>query len=369
MISDLSRVIKYSHKEPSSNEFRNSRKENLGDVYTCKVGASLWIPIESIIHFSTGSRFQESQYCSYIINETLSGIQKEIKARTELEQRINEDRMMKMDSIAHLGFENALDKFGGQSSYSESRLKSASIISTSIDDIDSSSYVSIQSEDIVQSIPKNNCVENKTAPKFDKVSTIKNPKELDDSKDSDQTMYSSPSRNQAQSNSPDIHQDESVGSEVVVSPSKCPNGKTIFIVDKILDDRINKQGFKEYLIKWKGFDDEENSWEIERNIFDTNVLRKYLAQKLLNKLRATDEARIQGSDTCRAIEVMKNGIHLLNTMLTIAAARPRKKKCPFCLHDFNIGGIAPHIKSHSGKPNFDLIKQVCNIADIDWYKG
>ena len=40
-------------------------------------------------------------------------------------------------------------------------------------------------------------------------------------------------------------------------------------VEKILDKRVNKAGFTEYLVKWRSFDDpEENTWEPVDNLGD-----------------------------------------------------------------------------------------------------
>ncbi len=353
VVTDLSRVIRSYRKENLDNEFKNGSEENLCDVYTCKVGASLWVPIEAIVHYTTGSKFEENQYSSYLIDEATSEIHKEIKTQNELESKIKEDRMMKMDSMSHMGFGRALHNFG-LLPHSETRSRSTSQLSTSIDDFDSSSYMSTESDNIVESSSHKSSSANDTVTEPEEISPVKSNESHDTSVD-DSTMrsISSPSKRD----------------KIRMSPSNCANGSTIFIVDKILDHRINKHGAKEYLIKWKGFGDDENTWEIQKNILDTNILRKYLAQNLIDKLQATSEANVQGSDTCRVIEIMKEGIHLLNTMLTITPPKPRKNRCPFCFQDFNMSGIGPHLKLHSEQPNFDLLKQVTKIADIDWYKA
>ena len=42
-------------------------------------------------------------------------------------------------------------------------------------------------------------------------------------------------------------------------------------VEKILDKRVNKTGFTEYLVKWRSFDDpEENTWEPVDNLGDAD---------------------------------------------------------------------------------------------------
>lgn len=39
-----------------------------------------------------------------------------------------------------------------------------------------------------------------------------------------------------------------------------------YIVDEVLDVRFNSRGKLEYFIKWKGYQDDENTWEPEENV-------------------------------------------------------------------------------------------------------
>jgi len=50
-----------------------------------------------------------------------------------------------------------------------------------------------------------------------------------------------------------------------------------FVVEKILTHRFNKKGKKEYYLKWKGFPEEENTWEPAENLNCTDLVEAYEA--------------------------------------------------------------------------------------------
>lgn len=51
-----------------------------------------------------------------------------------------------------------------------------------------------------------------------------------------------------------------------MADSSSEAGEEVYIVESILDKRITKKGRVEYLIKWKGYDDDsDNTWEPEQN--------------------------------------------------------------------------------------------------------
>jgi chromodomain protein Y len=39
-----------------------------------------------------------------------------------------------------------------------------------------------------------------------------------------------------------------------------------FVVEEVLDARLNTRGKFEYFIKWKGFQNDESTWEPEENV-------------------------------------------------------------------------------------------------------
>ena len=46
-------------------------------------------------------------------------------------------------------------------------------------------------------------------------------------------------------------------------------------VKKIEDKRINKKGQVEYLVKWRGLKDRENSWEPRENLDCENLIKEF----------------------------------------------------------------------------------------------
>ena len=328
IIGNLADIIKYSCQDSDD-------ESALCEIYFCKTGASLWIPAESVMYLSPGLKHGESHYLSSWAKEILSNVRDEMIADQGFKSIMREEQMKKNDAsrvkewhdiesdVENL--ENGDDNFSSwsdtQSSGSSGSYQSS--ILSQIDD-DQEEGDDNSSNDGINDICNGDVVS--------RINTQDSVKPLLD------------------------------------SPSKFDGKGTIFTVERIIDNRVLKNGAKEYLIKWKGFNDEENTWENERNILDTNILRKYLAQTTFKRLRSSPEANIMNSTTSRVMKVLETGMHFLDTSLMIKSYKGQKVKCPFCFMNFGSNGLGPHINfNHSKEKNFEIIKSVAKLADIEWY--
>jgi len=52
-------------------------------------------------------------------------------------------------------------------------------------------------------------------------------------------------------------------------------GDDIYVVEKILDKRIDENGQTEYFLKWFGYDDDDATWEPEENVFCKDLIELY----------------------------------------------------------------------------------------------
>ena len=59
---------------------------------------------------------------------------------------------------------------------------------------------------------------------------------------------------------------------------------TEYIVEKIVGKKI-ENGTELYYVKWKGFSEDENTWEPRSHFNDTSLIEKYDNQNNKNKIK------------------------------------------------------------------------------------
>lgn len=84
-------------------------------------------------------------------------------------------------------------------------------------------------------------------------------------------------------------------SSPVPTPAE-PAAPEEYVVEKIIDSRINEHGVKEYYLKWIGYDDKDNTWEPEENLDCPGLIAAYEAKKA-KKPKENETRKRQNSTT------------------------------------------------------------------------
>merc|ERR1712080_35037 len=73
--------------------------------------------------------------------------------------------------------------------------------------------------------------------------------------------------------------DKPTNSATVEEEEKEEEEEEEYIVEKILNHRFTKKGKLEYFLKWKGFDDADNTWEPAENLNCQDLVEIYEAER------------------------------------------------------------------------------------------
>ncbi|CAH2010597.1 unnamed protein product [Acanthoscelides obtectus] len=74
-----------------------------------------------------------------------------------------------------------------------------------------------------------------------------------------------------------------------------------YVVEKIIDSRTNEKGVTEYLLKWIGYDDKDNTWEPEENLDCPSLIKAFKMERSMekernSKKRKADDPKRTGKD-------------------------------------------------------------------------
>merc|ERR1712119_197239 len=67
-----------------------------------------------------------------------------------------------------------------------------------------------------------------------------------------------------------------------------------YVVEKVLDKRVNRGGKTEYLLKWKGYGDEDNTWEPKEHIDCEDLVEAFEKKRKDKKKKDADSDKQRG---------------------------------------------------------------------------
>ncbi|CAB4385848.1 unnamed protein product [Rhizophagus irregularis] len=119
---------------------------------------------------------------------------------------------------------------------------------------------------------------------------------------------------------------DDVSEEEYIEEKENSDSEDEYVVEKIIDHRKIK-GVTQYYLKWKGYPEDDNTWENESDVFAKELIEKYW-KKIEKSNKQSVESPEESSDKGNSKENMKKieQVKKKQTMITSNQVNIRKRK-------------------------------------------